>query len=520
MGGGPDGTKEGCEEGCKEGREAHDEEEDLAQEVARTSPGGLPTTLREAARESPQLRSPAVPPPINDEDRKRLLLELRALAGASLQRLWLPSPRLCVLQLRLPGRTVLALIDAASRFAAVTPDRPTSPDSAPRSQATLRNALEGARLSGAALVLPRDRRVPSPRLEFGDRFLIAEEALLLVETTSGRILWASTGAQRRPGSVYPPADEASLGEPSPLDGREEKVREALAAEEQAGLAARRKEVVARLRSRIQKLRRTLAAVEEDAARAARAGEERSRAELLLPVASRLPRGAREARVPDWSRADSEGRPAEVVIPLDPAFSPSENAERWLRRAKRYRAAAARIAARRDEVRASLSHTEALLAQASAARDAAQLAAVELEAPAAPAARKQREAERLPYRKFTSETGAPILVGRSARDNDALTLRVARGNDLWLHARGVQGAHVIVPGAGESPDARTLADAALLAVHFSSARDQDGAEVAWTRRKHVRKPKGAAAGSVIVTQEKVLRVRLEEDRLAILLRTEA
>jgi len=45
-------------------------------------------------------------------------------------------------------------------------------------------------------------------------------------------------------------------------------------------------------------------------------------------------------------------------------------------------------------------------------------------------------------------------------------------------------------------------------------------VAWTRRKHVRKPKGAAAGSVIVTQEKVLRVRLEEDRLTALLRTEA
>jgi predicted ribosome quality control (RQC) complex YloA/Tae2 family protein len=461
-----------------------------------------------------------VPPPINDEDRKRLLLELRALTGASLQRLWLPSPRLCVLQLRLPGRTQLAVVDANSRFAAMVPERPTSPDSAPRSQATLRNALEGARLSGVALVLPRDRRAASPRLEFGDRFLIAEEALLLVETASGRILWASSGAQRRPGGILPPADEVALGEETSSEGREQKVREAIAAEEQAGVAARRKEVVARLRSRVQKLRRTLAAVEEDAARAARAGEERSRAELLLPVASRLPRGAREARVPDWSHADSEGRPAEVVIPLDPALSPAENAGRWLRRAKRYQAAAARIAARRDEVEAALSRAEALLAQAAAAQDAAQLAAVELEAPAAAPARKQHEAARTPYRKFTSQAGAPILVGRSARDNDALTLRVARGNDLWLHARGVQGAHVIVPGVGQSPDPRTLADAAQLAVHFSSARGQDGVEVAWTSRKHVRKPKGAAPGSVIVTEEKVLRVRLEEDRLAALLRTEA
>jgi predicted ribosome quality control (RQC) complex YloA/Tae2 family protein len=145
--------------------------------------------------------------------------------------------------------------------------------------------------------------------------------------------------------------------------------------------------------------------------------------------------------------------------------------------------------------------------------------VELEAPVRPARRKGAEAPRLPYRKFTSLRGASILVGRSARDNDALTFRIARGNDLWLHARAVQGAHVVVPGAGDSPDPRTLGDAALLAAHFSSARGSDGVEVAWTRCKYVRKPRGAPPGSVAVTREKVLRVRLEEDRLAAILRTE-
>ncbi|HET9753459.1 MAG TPA: NFACT RNA binding domain-containing protein, partial [Myxococcales bacterium] len=131
-----------------------------------------------------------------------------------------------------------------------------------------------------------------------------------------------------------------------------------------------------------------------------------------------------------------------------------------------------------------------------------------------------DAPRLPYRRFGAVGTAPILVGRSARDNDALTFRVARGNDVWLHVRGVQGAHVVIPGAGAAPDARTLGDASLLAVHFSSARGQDAVEVAWTRCKHVRKPKGAAPGSVIVTQEKVLRVRADEERLQALLRTEA
>ncbi len=461
-----------------------------------------------------------MPPVISDLDRKRLLLELRALQGATLQKLWLPSPQVCVLQLRVPGRSALAVIDARLRMAALAAERPTAAESAPRSQGTLRNALEGAKLTGADLVVPQDRSASFPRLAFGERFLIAEEALLLVDARSSKVLWASSGAQRRPGSTYPAAEAVALGDAPPLEAREALVRDALAREEQAGVEARRKELVARLRLRVQKLRRTLSAVEEDAARALRAGAERARAELLLPVASRQPRGAREARVPDWSRLDEEGRPAEVPIALDPALSAAENAQRWLRRAKRYQAAAERIEARRVEVREELSRAESLLSRAESAQDAGQLAAVEAEAPAAAPGRKAQAAPRLPYRKFISQSGAPILVGRSARDNDTLTLRVARGNDLWLHARGMQGAHVVVPGPGESPDPRALGDAALLAAHFSSARGQEGVEVAWTRCKHVRKPKGSAPGSVTVTQEKVLRVRLDEDRLAALLRTEA
>ncbi|HET7788907.1 MAG TPA: NFACT RNA binding domain-containing protein [Myxococcales bacterium] len=461
-----------------------------------------------------------MPPTLTEEDRKRLLAEVNALAGASLQKLWLPSAQLCVLQLRLPGRTTLAVADAPLCLVAIAAQRPTAPESAPRSQATLRRALEGRRFAGAALWIAGDRRAPAPALRFDDRFLVVEGALLVVEATSRKILWASSGAQRRPGGRFPDVQELQLPEAQPVAGRDAVVREALLREEQAGVAARRREVVARLRSRLQKLKRTLAAVEEDAARASRAASGRARAELLLPLASRIPRGAREARVPDWSRADEEGRPAEIAVALDPALSAAENAARWLRKAKRYAAAEGRIAARKDQVSRELAQAQELLTRAEAAQDASQLAAVEAEAPARSRPAARGDAPRLPYRRFGAEGASPILVGRSARDNDALTFRVARGNDVWLHVRGVQGAHVVIPGAGAAPDARTLGDASLLAVHFSSARGQDAVEVAWTRCKHVRKPKGAAPGSVIVTQEKVVRVRTDEERLQWLLRTEA
>jgi predicted ribosome quality control (RQC) complex YloA/Tae2 family protein len=461
--------------------------------------------------------------PLTDLDRERLLAELRGLCGAFLQKLWLPTAALCVLHLRVPGKTQLAVIDGPLALAALADERPTSPEGAPRSQAALRNALEGARLSSVRLLLAVDRRSPSPWLEFetpqGPRALVAEEALLLVD--GGRkILWASSGAQRRPGSHFPETRELALSSVETLPGREALLREALRGEEEAGLAARKRETVSRLKSRAVKARRTLAAVEADAERADGATIERARAELLLPHASRIPRGSAEVRLPDWTQTDENGTPREVALKLDPALSAAENAARWLKRSKRYSAAAERIAARRQEVQRDLAQAEALLTRAQGAGDAAALAAVEAEAGPAPVRRaRSADAPRIPYRTFKSQSGAPVLVGRSAKDNDSLTFKIARGNDLWLHARSVTGAHVVVPGAGESPDARTLGDAALLAAHFSSLRGEAGAEVAWTRCKYVRKPRGAVPGSVFISQEKTLRVRLDEGRLASLLRSE-
>jgi len=472
------------------------------------------------------------------ERRARLLGGVRALVGGTVQKLWLPSAAVAVLQLRVPGRTALAVLDARLALAAVADERPTSADSAPRSQATLRAALEGARLSSARLERPLHGGEVAARLGFetlaGPRALIAGDGpalLLLGPAESGeRIVWAAAGAgtDRRPGAAYREVREVQLGEPtSPTSTATEDaalLRAALAAEEAAGVAARRRELEKRLRARVQRMRRTLAAVDGDAARAAQAKEDRRRAELLVPHQSRIPRGAREARVPDWLDLDERGAPREVVLQLDPALSAAQNAARWFRRSQRYEAAAARIAARRSEVAASLARAEEALARAAAAADAGALRAIEDESGAIPGGRAPRragraEGPRLPYRTFRSASGARILVGRSARDNDALTLRVARGNDVWLHARGVQGSHVVIPDAGEAPDARTLADAALLAAHFSRARGEDAAEVSWTRRKHVRKPKGASPGSVIATQERTLRMRLDRARLAALLSSE-
>jgi predicted ribosome quality control (RQC) complex YloA/Tae2 family protein len=114
----------------------------------------------------------------------------------------------------------------------------------------------------------------------------------------------------------------------------------------------------------------------------------------------------------------------------------------------------------------------------------------------------------------------VLVGRGADHNDALSFQVARPHDLWLHAKGYPGAHVIVPlDKGASCPADLLVEAAHLAAHFSGARDEAIVEVEYAPRRYLRKPRGSAPGAVVVDREKVIVLRREEDRLRRLLERE-
>lgn len=467
---------------------------------------------------------------------------LAELANAGLQKLWLLSAAHLVLQLRLPGRNLHAVVDARGAGGALlelVELRPAPPEPALPSQANLRRLLEGARV----LAVRAERfaegegaRKTSLRLTLespqGPRALVAEARTQLLFVLGAdakgegeRILWAAPGApeERRSGARWPAVVEAALETAAVRESgagvhaEREAIDAKVAAQRQAALA---REVKARLK----KLLRTQAAVEGDRERA-RSGEgERRNAELLLPHQSKIARGASTATVPDWSQLDDEGKPLLVTLRLDPAFPAAENAARWLRHAQRVRAALPRIEERHAELGRSIERLRALGERLAAASGPSVLAALEAElgqasragaARASGGARAPAQARRQPFRTFVAASGARILVGRSAKDNDALT-RLAKGNDLWLHARGVQGSHVILPDPGEAPDATTLGEAALLAAHFSSGRGEDEVLVSWTRRKFVRKGKGAAPGAVTFTQEKTLRVRSDEGALSRLL----
>jgi len=476
--------------------------------------------------------------------------ELQPLVGSRVDAVRMHAERSLTLELygRAGAATLLISAEADLTRLHAVERRPPPPPSPFGAQAVLRRELEGARVASLS-VQPGDRVVevgfdaPS-----GPRRLIAEltgrhgNLLLvggdgLVQLAAGRNL--SHRRELVPGKPYvPPAERAPRAVedearragacPPPPDASarfplsaalEERYR--AVEEERAALEGRRR-LRDPVRAALARARRALEKLADEAARVPAAEEDRRRADLLKQNLHAVRRGAAEARLTEWT---AEG-PREVAVALDPALSARDNMERYYRRYRRIAESAARVASRAAEVRGREAELRALLDALDAApldqlprleREARRLGA----APRPPPRPRARRDEPLPpYRLFRSIGEAPILVGRNAEANDALTVKVARGNDLWLHARGLPGSHVVVKlDKGKSPDGETLLDAAHLAVHFSDGRNEAQVEVVATRAKYVRKVKGAVPGAVTYSQERTILLRVERQRVERLLASE-
>jgi predicted ribosome quality control (RQC) complex YloA/Tae2 family protein len=480
---------------------------------------------------------------LNAAEIDAVVAELAPLAGARIDAVRLHSERALALELFGAGGPARLLLSAEPDVTRLHAARARPPRAGPPGpfQQLLREALEGARLVAVETV-PGDRVVAL-------RFASAHGAVRLVAELTGRhgnvflvgpdeLIRGSAGrnlSQRRalvrgqpyvPPAPRPDAPRGSVrfapiaGAPFPLSAAIEDAYAALEAERR--LAEARRRLREPVRAGIARAGRALEKLAEEAARVPAAEADRRAGELLARNLHRVRRGAREVTVTDWTEEGAR----EVTIALDPALGPQANVERHFRRYRRIVESAARVAARTAEVRARADALRGLLAAIEAAQ-ADELERLEREARRlgagprpAPAARRRRDEPAPPYRTFRSAAGVAILVGRGAEANDALTVRVARGNDLWLHARGLSGAHVVVRlERGRAPDQETFLDAAHLAVHFSDARGGPQAEVAATRAKHVRKAKGAAPGAVTYSQEKVTLLRVEPARIERLLAEE-
>ena len=443
-----------------------------------------------------------------------------------MQKVYAPTTTRLYFEVRVPGRSQLLLVcsDAGLARISAVDERPANPATPPNWQSVLRRELTGAKLVDAEALPARktvllhfsksraESRGPFPRLTL---ILEATTAPAIVFCAEAKALAMSvpTRPGLRVGQPWVPLDEQPLKPaPSRLQGEHVFLRLAHAAETLLATTEQKTWVDARrspLLSKLKKLERTKEKVRVEADRTAKAFELRRAGELLAQNLFRLQRGQTAVTLTEYVE---DGTTREVEVKLDPKRTPQQEVEWHFHQYKRMLRGA------------EMARTRLLTLDAEEAALRAQLAAIDSGPPEAPPLGVPRvksgpQQALPPYRVYLGHAGQRIWVGRGSVHNDALTFHVARPFHLWLHVRGLPGAHVVIPlEKNAEVSQELLLDAATLAAHHSDAKGEPRTEVSYVPVKFVRKAKDAPPGAVLYTREKTLLLRLEPDRLKRLLQS--
>jgi hypothetical protein len=259
-------------------------------------------------------------------------------------------------------------------------------------------------------------------------------------------------------------------------------------------AARRRAATAAARRDVARLSQLAANLSRDLAGLPEADALRRRAEALLASPVVLAPGALAADV-----ADPRDPGARLRFAVDPRLSGPANADRLFDKARRIERARLQVQERIEATGTALSSAREREAAVSAARTLDELGPVP-EVKDEAAATKERAGPR----RYLTGRGLVLLVGRGARENHRLTFSMARPEDLWLHARDVPGAHVVLRDDEGRAGPEDIREAAEVAAFFSDAREQARADVHVARRKHVRAG-GGGPGRVRVAHSDTVRV---------------
>lgn len=335
--------------------------------------------------------------------------------------------------------------------------------------------------------------------------LLDEQNRILAQLREGQ------GSGQTISETYQPPPTNSTARKSLLSREHKSISESLDAHYLAAAAKQAAEAKiisarAEIRKEISRRARLLQELENDLSSHANAESERRIGDLLLANVGSAKRASGRVVLTDYF---AEGTPT-IEIEVDDNLTIPEEASRRFESYARSKRARGQIAKRIEAVRAEIAKLKAQ--------------SIELESNPpttnAPTVVQSRASTRSPEglrdkkipgtRRYFSADGYEILVGRTARDNDHLTFKIAAPNDLWLHAADYPGSHVIVrnPTRKDIPH-RALVEAAQLAAHFSQANKDPKVDVHYTQRKFVSKIKGSAPGLVRLLRFKTIIVAPRE-----------
>ncbi len=223
--------------------------------------------------------------------------------------------------------------------------------------------------------------------------------------------------------------------------------------------------------------------------------ERIKGELITANIYRIQKGDRELICENYYEEESP----QVTVSLDERLSPSENAERYFNRYRKFQRAEAIVTKELELCRREAEYLESVLLLLEEAENPQSVREIyaELEKTGyirASGTKKKKEVQlSAPFR--TEYMGYEIFIGRNNLQNDRLTMKMSRANDLWLHAKNVAASHVIIKYQGEEFPEEVILRAAEIAAYHSKAKTSPKVEVDYTPVKNVKKPPGAKPGMV-------------------------
>jgi len=267
------------------------------------------------------------------------------------------------------------------------------------------------------------------------------------------------------------------------------------------------------RKKLETLRRLAVNLENDLEDARAHMDERREAEALAAYQTRVRPGSAFTDVPDLYE------PGRVLrIELDPSLPVHVQVEKRFRRAAKLEKAVVHLGRRLELVQNEATELDAalgMLGEIKSFGEALKLYeamrakfSIALErSPSGRTLSPRKAAREKTYRTFDLDPRWFVMVGRSNHENDEITFRVSSPSDWWFHAEGVPGSHVVLRprGGSDAPPARIIEQAASIAAHYSKSRHSGLVPVIYTRRRYVRKFRGAAPGEVKCERETMVMV---------------
>ncbi|KJQ58394.1 Rqc2 family fibronectin-binding protein FbpA [Streptococcus gordonii] len=268
------------------------------------------------------------------------------------------------------------------------------------------------------------------------------------------------------------------------------------------------ELIRRVENELEKNRKKLGKQEEELLATENAEEFRQKGELLTTFLHQVPNDQDKVELDNYYTGEK------IIISLDKALTPNQNAQRYFKRYQKLKEAVKHLTSLIEETRTTILYLESVetaLAQASLT-EIAEIREELIQTGFIRRRQREKIQKRQKPEKYLATDGQTIiLVGRNNLQNDELTFKMAKKDELWFHAKDIPGSHVVITG-NLQPSDEVKTDAAELAAYFSKARLSNLVQVDMIEIKKLNKPTGGKPGFVTYTGQKTLRVTPDAEKI--------